>query len=165
MIVTRELRATVADRFIKEGGPLDQELLDIANRIDAKHEEMREFCERLEGAAKERADITILGVDYTALPVDADGAPIRTDDMMQIKDCDGRWCGPFKVLYQVLTGVEWKIVFDAGTYAPEECRHYRAPTVENVLREFVERWMKATCYQEPELFAEYAAKLRLAGDE
>ena len=38
------------------------------------------------------------------------------------------------------------------------------PTVEDMLQEFVNRWMKATCYQEPDLIAEYAAKLRLAGD-
>ena len=47
---------------------------------------------------------------------------------------------------------------------PTKLCHHRAQTVEDVLREFVERWHDTHHDDLPALFAEYAKKLRLAGD-
>jgi hypothetical protein len=43
--------------------------------------------------------------------------------------------------------------------------HHHEPTVEDVLDEFVARWMDTHHDDLPALKAEYAAKLRLAGDD
>lgn len=42
--------------------------------------DMQEFCGRIEQAAANREDVTLWGVDYVALPVDADGVPIHVGD-------------------------------------------------------------------------------------
>jgi hypothetical protein len=42
--------------------------------------------------------------------------------------------------------------------------HYHEPTVEDVLEEFVERWMETHHDDIPALKAEFAAKLKLASD-
>ena len=153
MSITDELREFIEDKAWMANNYA--KALAIADRIDAEHEAM------LEDARKRVYE------GYIGLPKDADGELIRTGDMMQIRDCDGRWCGPFKVLYRVLfTGVEWGIVFDAGTYAPKECRHYHEPTVEDVLREFYSRYCITKPKKEDDaILAEYAAKLRLARED
>lgn len=76
------------------------ELKRIADRIDAAHRsaleklaaqldetsDMREFCGRIEQAAANREDVTLWGVDYVALPVDADGVPIHVGDTVYLDD-------------------------------------------------------------------------------
>ena len=49
----------------------NEQLLVIADRIDAEHEQVVGFCKRLEDAAANREDVEIFGVEYTALPLDA----------------------------------------------------------------------------------------------
>ena len=49
---------------------------------------------------------------------------------------------------------------------PKLLRHHHEPTVEDVLRDYASRILIAGCIdEEDELVAEYATKLRLAGDE
>ncbi len=161
----REWKGHIQTRLAPEAVlALRGELNAIADRIDEEHE--KQVTDAFTRGVIDGIDMAEHSIEYAKLPVDADGELIRTGDMMQIKDCDGRWCGPFKVLYQVFTGAEWRIVLDAGTYAPKECRHYHAPTVEDVLREFGDRYArtKGGC-DEDGIIAEYAAKLRLSGED
>ena len=105
---------------------------------------------------------------WVRLPVDADGEPIHVGDVME-------WCqggNVFTVTVLGLVSREWEIWGDDADYAPDECRHHHAPTVEDVLAEFADevwnRYCNGTTASDSgvrELEAEYAAKLRLAGDE
>ncbi len=119
------------------------------------------FAERLEAASSERADVTLFGVEYTALPVDAEGEAIHVGDVME-------WCqggNVFTVTALHLVSSELEVWGDDADYAPDECRHHHAPTVEDILREML---FKAHIYDRremellPDLIAEYAARLRLA---
>ena len=167
-------------------------MLAIADRIDegAKDNELfrREagpFCDRLMEAAAERTDVTLFGVDYVALPLDADGVPIRVGDELDgLHYEDGTVTGIQYGLAANGTISELVAVrphgWDTATWHdPEEYRHRHAPTVEDVLREFHERMtelgttdqccgaeraeaVKVLLRERAELVAEYAAKLRLA---
>lgn len=113
----------------------------------------RRFAERLEAAVAERADVTLFGVDYTPLPVDADGVPIHVGDVMNkgevtcVRDC----------------GKGWEVVLDnLYTYDAPSLRHH-ATTVEDVLREFADDWLGGGC-DDDGIVAEYAAKLQLKED-
>ena len=137
-----------------------------------------EFADRLKAAADKREDVTLFGVDYTALPVDADGVPIHVGDVL---DGYGKTIEVVELRYG-RSG--WVLISrDGNAYA--DCAaftHHHAPTVEDVLREFVERLdeigSEDDCVGVDEqecracirrdiaaAYAEYAAKLRLAGDE
>lgn len=126
----------------------------------------RRFAERLEAAVAERADVTIFGVDYTALPLDADGVPIHVGDRVQLIGND-----PSTVSHMSLAGDGWRVYvkydggLGTGSGEPSRIRHHHAPTVEDVLEEFVARWMETHHDDIPALKAEYAAKLTLRGDE
>ena len=143
----------------------------------------RRFAERLEAAAAECADVTLFGTDYTALPVDADGEPIHVGDVMEERSGH-----TFEVASLMAFGGSdnWLVLSDPRNFSsfrePHDIRHHHAPTVEDVLREFVERLdeigSEDDCVGEAEqecracirrdiaaAYAEYAAKLRLAGEE
>ena len=115
--------------------------------------------------------------DMVPMPVDADGVPIHVGDVME-----NIVCPP---VHREVTGVGVECFygwdegngrysqFDANYY-----RHHHAPTVEDVLAKFAQEmnenlgmytgeaidadeWREA----DERTIAEYAAKLRLAGDE
>lgn len=142
-------------------GELDD--LDRIVREAGDPTDARRFAERLEAAASERADVTLFGVDYTALPLDADGVPIHVGDVL-----DG-YGKTIEVVELRIGRSGWVLISrDGNAYA--DCAafaHHHAPTVEDVLEEFVARWMETHHDDIPALKAEYAAKLRLAegGDE
>ena len=97
---------------------------------------------------------------WVRLPVDADGEVIHGGDMMVKPDSyDNRL---FTVGGMTLYGDQWSV----QGFAPTMLRHH-APTVEDVLREFAAEVETAGGVMElPDAtFAEYTAKLRLAGDE
>lgn len=81
MSITDELRkeARGFGRYVYTAPQADC-LTAIADRIDAEHERTVGFCKRLEDAAAKREDVEIFGVEYTALPLDADGVPIHVGD-------------------------------------------------------------------------------------
>ena len=123
-----------------------------------------EFADRLCRASERREDVTLWGVDYTPLPVDADGVPIHVGDVMDWQYGNGE----FRV-----NGIGGNTLFyidkDSGECewtAAGDKRHHHAPTVEDVLREFADAWAEwkdgAAMMNPVETFA---AKLRLAGDE
>ena len=100
---------------------------------------------------------------WVRLPVDAEGKPIRIGDVMEWPDCStaevvGIGDGTFFYIEDGEDAAEWSCAGDKI--------HHHAPTVEDVLREFVARTQMLGCVEdEYALVAEYATKLRLAGDE
>ena len=177
MSITNELRKVAAKTECANGrceklyrGDLDH----IADRIDAEakdnelfRREAEPFCDRLREAAAERADVTLFGVDYVALPLDADGESIRVGERVQLIGND-----PSTVSHMNLADDGWRVYvkydggLGTGNGEPKYIRHYHKPTVEDVLREFGDWYAhtKGGC-DEDGIVAEYAAKLRLAGED
>lgn len=127
-----------------------------------------EFADRLCRAAECREDVTLWGVDYTPLPVDADGVPIHVGDVLEWVDPDGEVTVTCTV---DAVGVGCFFAWDAANcrYA-QKCanayRHHHAPTVEDVLREMLDAWGELPAEETNEaIVAEYAARLTLRGDE
>lgn len=140
--------------------------------------EAEPFANRLRDAVEELADVTLFGVDYTALPVDADGVPIHVGDSIEIINGEPGTC----VAIELLDRGDWLVSmrptgWDTATlFTAEQVRHHHAPTVEDVLREFAHVGIRIAAkhgikageidfYADEEAIAEFAAKLRLAGDE
>ena len=137
MSITDKLR-----ECINEYGVFAQpsRLLAIADRIDAK------LAER-----------------YMKLPADADGVPIHVGDKLQ------RRSNGFQ--HGEVMGIGNGVFFtrhymnDYHKHFASDAVHYREPTVEDVLREFAESIKDQNADFGELVIAEYAAKLRLAGDE
>lgn len=98
--------------------------------------------------------------DMVPLPVDADGVPIHIGDWIT-----GDWDAKAKVVAITSEDVYWWEPDGCHWCHAYEVRHHHAPTVEDVLEEFVARWMETHHDDIPALKAEYAARLRLAGDD
>ena len=131
-----------------------------------------EFADRLKAAVDKREDVTLFGVDYTPLPVDADGVPIHVGERVQLIGND-----PSTVSHMSLAGDGWRVYVkydgDLGTGSgePSRIRHHHAPTVEDVLQELTNEVWNRCCEGATasdsgidELVAEYAAKLMLKED-
>ena len=123
-----------------------------------------EFADRLCRAAERREDVTLWGVDYTPLPLDADGEPIHVGDVME-----NIVCPP---VHREVTGVGAECFYgwDVGNgrysqFGANCYRHHHKPTVEDVLREFVDALDIDRCDDPDATIAEFAAKLALRGDE
>lgn len=127
MNITDELREYTEEQVKCLGMTKAQyyKIFAIADRIDAEHEAV------LADAHK------VARPDYVEMPKDVDDELILFGDLMQIRDCDGYWCGPYEVVSMVFTGLEWRIVFDAGTYAPRECRHHKSDTWERIINDAI----------------------------
>lgn len=161
MSITDELREWAEGNTLRAGMSLRvarDQALAIADRIDAEHElEVTEAHAKgmHEGFAADKGPR-----DFVELPKDADGEYIHIGDVMEwpttgetfevVGIGDG-------VLFYVDDGNEQADWTGASTK-----RH--APTVEDVLREFADKWMDVQPCREPEIIAEYAKRLRLAGD-
>jgi hypothetical protein len=95
------------------------------------------------------------------LPKDADGEVIHVGDDLCIYG-ERRRCASL-----TLDMDEWKVITPTSVHTGElnEVHHYNKPTIEGVLREFVNEWIEAE--SEGDVFAKYAAKLRevIADDE
>ena len=99
---------------------------------------------------------------YIKLPVDADGVPIHIGDVMDGTCPSGKHVNG--TVNAIGDGVFWlsNVQF---SLKPDYMHHYHAPTVEDVLREFADTMSETHPLDVPARIAEYAAKLRLAGDE
>ena len=148
-------------------------LTDERDLLKRQWEAGVDFDQRLEACADNREDVTLFGVDYTALPVDADGVPIHVVDVMDERLPFGGYAAPASVDTMELSrgagGYGWMVRLDSESGAfinPKLLRHHHAPTVEDVLREFADAWAEwkdgAAMMNPVETFA---AKLRLVGDE
>ena len=97
------------------------------------------------------------------LPKDADGEYIHIGDVMDGTCPSGKHVNG--TVNAIGDGVFWlsNVQF---SLKPDYMHHHNAPTVEDVLREFGDKYCDVSLGSdaESELFAEYAAKLRLAGD-
>ena len=104
---------------------------------------------------------------YQLLPEDADGVPIRVGDTL---DGYGKTIEVVEMRYR--RGGWVLISRDGGVYAGMFAfEHHHAPTVEDVLREFTDEVWNRCCEGATAsdsgidgLVAEYATKLRLAGE-
>ena len=143
-------------------------LIAIADRIDEQYAKARDkaYNEGVYDAID--ADKNAMG--YIKGPVDADGVPWHLGDKV-----DGM---VGEITYLTVGYIGWAFrLGDAYTFPCEKYRHYHAPTVEDVLREFAEKmnenmgmytgeaidadeWRDA----DRQTIAEYAAKLHLAGE-
>lgn len=144
------------------------EIEPMLDRIDAEHESA---CGEAYGNGVQSVPIALDESQWVKLPVDADGVPIRVGDRVQFLGSD-----PSTVSHMSLASDGWRVYVkydgDLGTGSgePNRMRHYHAPKVEDVLREFASDIADVLGGDDfrldgsDELFAEYAAKLRLAGD-
>lgn len=104
---------------------------------------------------------------WIRLPKDADGEYIHVGERVQLIGND-----PSTVSHMSLADDGWRVYvkydggIGTGSGEPKYIRHYHAPTVEDVLREFGDWYAhtKGGC-DEDGIIAEYAAKLRLAEEE
>ena len=166
MSITDELRAWAKEHLNRNS------IFAIADRIDAEHESKVSYWQ---GASyKDGYDEGFASADdwlaqhedamaehgWVRGPLDADGKMWRSGDMSA-----SNW--------GVIEGIAYEngrwFVSGHDTSAPwvpaDSIRHYHKPTVEDVLREFADKWMDVQPCREPEIIAEYASKLRLAEGE
>ena len=151
MSITDELRKWIDGLYTPNSGELKLQAECIADRIDAEHEAA---CAEAYGNGVQSVPIALDESQWVKLPVDADGVPIHVGDVMDratvscIRDA----------------GRGWEIVLDNWcTYQPTDLHHHHEPTVEDVLREFADEVKR--CCDDESTIAEYAAKLRLAGED
>lgn len=102
--------------------------------------------------------------DMVPLPVDADGVPIHVGDVMEL---DSGAVEEVESMHYYGSGGWTTTTTHNATAMPSIIRHHHAPTVDDVLREFAAEVETAGGVMElPDAaLAEYAARLRLAGDE
>lgn len=141
----------------------EEELLAIADRIDAEHEaDVSTACRLAAGLD----DDALAKRGYIALPVDADGVPIHVGDVMDGTCPSGKHVNG--TVNAIGDGVFWlsNVQF---SLKPDYMHHHHAPTVEDVLREFAEKVIDSQIpsvhptYEEA--IAEFAARLRLAEED
>ena len=157
--ITDELREWAEGDTLRAGMSLRtarDQVLAIADRIDTAHEHGME--ERADRYSELRAKTNNC---YIELPKDADGEYIHLGDRLEHIN------GEFTVndMTVSIDGL-WRAWDGENGYTVllVTCHHH-TPTVEDALREFIDRWIKGSRDEEPDLFAEYAAKLRLVGDD
>ena len=163
MSITDELRE-YADRLSDEAArksehgfsPVAMKLEGIADRIDAEHERM---FRSLTVDAEPMTDESMAEHGWVRLPLDADGVPIRAGDVLTDGEC------MFVVDELAAFGDgSWSIRNEDGiAWAACDVTHHHELTVEDVLREFADEVKR--CCDTQDTIAEYAAKLRLAGDD
>ena len=130
-------------------------LTDERDLLKTQWEAGVDFDQRLEACADKREDVTLFGVDYTPLPVDADGEAIHVGDVMEWDN------GTFTVHELKVTEDGWTTWDEQHGYTVHvDVCHHHAPTVEDVLREFADEVQR--CCDTSDTIAEYAARLRLA---
>jgi len=172
MSITDELRDYASTRL----SPNKVMLLTIADRIDAEHEKAVDIAftnGRTEGIADGCAYYDTEHTEcmlseehgWVRGPLDANGEYIHIWDRMEHIELG-------YVLEAIAIGVDCFIAWNTHLnrywqYDSKLFRHHHEPTVEDVLREFGEKYcdMVAGSDKERELFAEYAAKLQLKESE
>lgn len=156
MSITDELRDYIK-QFLSQWGWDKHKLTEIADRIDAEHEEAIQQVLMGEGGVP-ATDENMAEHGWVRMPRDADGEYIHVGDVMEYPNG-----GREEVRFMTLNGAGW-LVNEAG-WLPVQLHHYHAPTVEDVLREFGDWYAhtKGGC-DEDGIIAEYAAKLQLKED-
>lgn len=158
MSITDELREYVGNFYLFRYKDVRERLNEIADRIDIAHKHAI-------GYVDDRDPETMAENGWVRLPKDADGVPWRIGDVIAWPDGSG--------LKSVIgIGKDWLFYIDSeceykADWTVANDKHH-ATTVEDVLREFADR----VCYSGHQwgldadaTIAEYAAKLRLAGED
>lgn len=170
MSITKELREWAKTKCFEWRA---NEILAVADRIDAEHE--KQVTDAFTKGAIDGIDMAEHSIEYVKLPVDADGVPIHVGDVLNPPaGCEDYV--PMLVMRLTYDGYENEWFFDgeAGGFCGMVGKHmdvagwthHHAPTVEDVLREFYSRYCITKPKKEDDaIIAEYAAKLRLAGDD
>ena len=161
MSITTELREWAESR--RAGMSVSEccdEAITIADRIDAEHESKVSYWQ---GASyKDGYDEGFASADdyftdkretlkehgWVKLPVDADGVPLKVGDVVTMQLLFGGESKPLVVDRMELShgrdGDLWCIALDTDKGCwnqPSLMRHHHPPTVEDVLREFADRYL------------------------
>jgi len=169
MSITDELRKEARGfGLYVYAAPQAERLTAIADRIDAEHESA---CGEAYGNGVMSVPIAMDESAWVELPKDADNVPVSIGDRMEwVRYKDGD-----PTIVRTVSGIGNGVFFawsdEQGRYAQYEAhayRHHRAPTVEDVLREFAdlvrkERVELATIGEDT--IAEYAKRLTLAEED
>jgi hypothetical protein len=136
----------------------------IADRIDVEHEaQLNDAFETRNSDENQEND------GWIRLPKDANGEYIHIRDVMEPNGSNllfGQTSFEVRAIRYNEGG--WEVYSRLGDrYATSLLRHHHEPTVEDVLREFGEKYCDtvAGSDKERELFAEYAAKLQIKESE
>lgn len=159
MSITGELREYAGNFYLFRYKDVREKLDAIADRIDAEHERAMAAAALITGVPITDEHMAEHG--WIRLPVDADGEYIHFGDVMEMD-------GDSELREVVGFYEEGFLAWLNGRFVPcvaNLYRHHHAPTVEDVLREFGDWYAhtKGGC-DEDGIVAEYAAKLRLAGE-
>ena len=172
MSITKRLRYFV-DSLVRNETTRDI-LHNVADRIDQEHKSA--VMGAMNDALYYANDENMAELGWVRLPKDAEGVPFHVGDHVEVPDglpSEGKPWQAGTITRLVLGAMCWHVRVIAGgmghEYLPENMRHRDVPTVENVLRDFgvdiahaLDADPDATV---PEgIIAEYAAKLRLAGE-
>ena len=129
----------------RNNGVLKRRWQKKMDALKNENEEMRNFNCRVREAIRRHEDLTLWGRDYTELPLDADGEYIHIGDVMENlrEDLEPKLHHRFKVY-----GIQYREYgqvcaltedgYPSILYRANECRHYHAPTVADVLWEFAQ---------------------------
>jgi len=146
---------------------------NILKNLDAIEREVDEMQRALTIDAKPMTDENMAESGWVRLPVSEDGDVLHIGELVDEKLPFGGYAAPAPIdtmeLSRGASGYGWMVKLDAENRAiisPKLLRHH-APTVEDVLREFVTKALNIGDYEisEDALIAEFAAKLRMVGDE
>ena len=139
-------------------------LLAIADRIDAEHEAL--INSYFDGVF---SDEELAENGWVCLPKDADGEYIHIGDAMEWVRYEDDDQTIVRKVSAVGAGVFFAWSDEQGRYAQYDAqayRHHKQPTVEGVLREFVDEFNRDdTELCDEEIIERFAAKLRLAESE
>jgi len=148
----RKLAADINAREIVDHMELYPSCVFDGHWLDAWHREFDRLLEDIQAEVDER---------YMELPTDADGVPIRVGDKLKSK------YGPKPFIVESMEfGSSWT-VWDSengATRWPNECRHVKPRTVEDVLTDALVEYDETDRLTPGEIVAKYAAELRMAGD-
>lgn len=182
MSITTELREWVKSLYTPNSGELKLQAERIADRIDAEHQKALDewkaehgqmwlkgysecHAELMEGNETLASDLE--GCGWVRLPLGADGEPIHVGDSVEI--IGGEY--GTAVAIELCEDGGWNVSmrptgWDTPTlFAAESVRHHHPPTVEDVLREMIDELFVDVCDDPDATIAEYAARLRLAGED
>lgn len=153
MSITDELRGW-ANGFAMTRKHYELQLLAIADRIDAEHE-----AELNDAFETRNSDENLESDGWARLPVDADGEYIHIGDVMDGTCPSGKHVNG--TVNAIGDGVFWlsNVQF---SLKPDYMHHQHAPTVEDLLREFVTEFNRddsELC--DEEIIEQFAAKLQL----
>ena len=175
------------ESFIDAFGDVPTDLAGDYSQLYIFHaEDFGAWCRRVRDAHEREVDGGVAGMTdadlaehgWVKLPVSEDGDVLHIGELVDEKLPFGGYAAPAPIdtmeLSRGASGYVWMVKLDAKNRAlvsPKLLRHHHAPTVEDVLRALTDEIWNRCCEGATasdsgidELVAEFAAKLRLAGE-